>query len=54
VNELLPMLNAQQNIKPVIYSHEQNQPWINLKTLFFILLGLASLEWFIRKWNGSI
>ncbi|MFN7312284.1 MAG: hypothetical protein ACK5UI_02275, partial [Bacteroidota bacterium] len=53
-NELLPMLNAQQNIKPVIYSHEQNQPWINLKTLFFILLGLASLEWFIRKWNGSI
>lgn len=53
-NELLPLLNAQQNIKPVIYSHEQNQPWINLKTLFFILLGLASLEWFIRKWNGSI
>jgi len=37
----------------VIHSSEKYLPVINLKWMFFLLLILASVEWFIRKYSGS-
>ncbi len=41
------------NHKPLIDSHEDIRDIIDLKWLFFVLLLLVTLEWFVRKYNGS-
>ncbi len=40
-------------VKGVIHSEESFNPLINLKWVFFLLLAIASLEWFTRKYMGS-
>jgi hypothetical protein len=45
------ILNA--NHKDVIYSSEELNDLVDLKWLFFLILGLVCVEWFIRKYNGS-
>ena len=47
-------LEQNENIKPVIYKQNEVKELLNLKWIFFVILGLLSLEWFIRKWNGFI
>jgi hypothetical protein len=37
----------------LIHSEETFNQLINLKWVFFLLLGLISTEWFIRKYQGS-
>jgi len=37
----------------ISHQNEKMEQWINLKTLFFLILGLLTLEWFLRKRNGS-
>ncbi len=51
---LLQAIKKDDTIKPVIYKQEEVKSWINLKWIFFLLLGLMSVEWFVRKWNGSL
>ncbi len=43
-----------QNKQIAVQQHQQiiQNEWINLKLLFFILLGLFSIEWFFRKYWG--
>ncbi len=56
-NQLEALQQAIQNnevIKPVIYKQETVKSWINLKWVFFLILTLLSVEWFIRKWNGTM
>ncbi|WP_233555675.1 vWA domain-containing protein [Pontibacter oryzae] len=43
----------QADHKSIIYSQEEQNEVIDLKWLFFLLLGLISIEWFVRKYNGS-
>ena len=43
----------QADFKNIIYSSEQLKDLINLKWIFFVLLALASAEWFLRKYNGG-
>jgi predicted Zn-dependent protease len=45
------ILNA--NHKDMIYSSEELNDLVDLKWLFFLILGLVCVEWFIRKYNGS-
>ena len=47
-------IDQNENIKPVIYKQNEVKELLNLKWIFFVILGLLSLEWFIRKWNGFI
>lgn len=47
-------IEQNDNIKPVIYKQNEVKELLNLKWIFFVILGLLSLEWFIRKWNGFI
>ncbi|MVN75330.1 VWA domain-containing protein [Hymenobacter sp. HMF4947] len=42
------------NFKPVISSEEDLKDLINLKWLFFALLGLLAAEWATRKYQGGI
>lgn len=44
---------ASTEIKSIIHSEESFNPLINLKWVFFLLLAIASLEWFTRKYMGS-
>ena len=44
---------SKTSIKGVIHSEESFNPLINLKWVFFLLLAIASLEWFTRKYMGS-
>jgi len=40
-------------IKPIIYETSKTRSVINVKWLCFILLGLLTLEWFLRRYFGS-
>ncbi|MCE2788958.1 MAG: hypothetical protein LW630_03475 [Saprospiraceae bacterium] len=41
------------NIKPVLYESKSTRHIIELKWLFFLILGLLSSEWFLRRYFGS-
>ncbi|MBW7467610.1 hypothetical protein ABID22_001994 [Pontibacter aydingkolensis] len=45
------ILNADHKAK--IYSNEELKDLVDMKWLFFLLLGFVCVEWFIRKYNGS-
>ena len=56
VNELDQLENliaGNENMKPVLFQTSQTRSVINLKWIFFILLGLLSAEWFARRYNGG-
>jgi len=41
------------DIKPIIYSSTRTRSIINVKWIFFLLLGLLSVEWFFRRYFGG-
>ena len=53
VEDLVNIISNRKDIKPISYSHQKLSDLINLKWIFFVLLGLVSLEWFVRKRNGA-
>lgn len=44
---------ATMQARGIIHTSEKYLPFINIQWLFFLLLGLVSAEWFLRKYNGS-
>ena len=42
-----------KDIKPVLYQTTKTRSIINLKWIFFLILGLLSLEWFGRRYHGA-
>lgn len=42
-----------KDIKPVIFNTTRTRSVINLKWIFFLILGMLSLEWFMRRYFGS-
>lgn len=53
VGNLIEIISNKNDIKPISYSHQKLSDLVNLKWVFFVLLGLISVEWFIRKRNGA-
>ncbi|MCB9292836.1 MAG: VWA domain-containing protein [Lewinellaceae bacterium] len=47
------MIRQRETVRPIIYETSRTQPLINLKWLFFALLGLLTLEWFFRRYFGG-
>jgi ribosomal protein S24E len=45
---------ANENIQAISYTNSKLDELINNKWIFFVILLLLSVEWFVRKWNGSI
>lgn len=46
-------LRANETLKPVLYQTSQTKSVINLKWIFFLLLGLLTIEWFFRRYFGG-
>jgi len=44
---------ARKDVASISYTTEEVKDIINLKWIFFLLVGLISLEWFIRKYQGA-
>ncbi|MBI1227651.1 MAG: hypothetical protein GC192_20625 [Bacteroidetes bacterium] len=42
-----------REIKPVIFTSTRTRSVINLKWIFFLILGMLSLEWFLRRYFGA-
>lgn len=53
VLSIVEKINAREDISSVSYMNEEVEDIINLKWIFFVLLGLLSIEWFIRKRGGA-
>ncbi len=53
VNKLTQMIVDRGDVKPTSYAHQKLDDLINLKWIFFLLVGLITSEWFIRKRNGA-
>lgn len=53
LDKLVSKLNSREDIKSVSYSEKKLSDLINLKWIFFLILGLLSVEWFLRKRNGA-
>ncbi len=53
VNGLADRIKAKGTVKPVMYQTTKTRSIINLKWIFFVLLGLLSLEWFLRRYFGA-
>ncbi len=47
------MLNARDDIRTIIYTEKRFSELVNIFWVFIIILSLLSIEWFIRKRNGS-
>ena len=50
--ELITELNGKDDIKTISYEQKKLTDLINFRWLFFVLLGILTLEWFTRKRNG--
>ncbi len=46
-------LDQRDDLKSVSYSHYKMQDLVSLKWVFFLILGLLSMEWFLRKRSGA-
>ncbi len=53
IEKLAAMVKKREDIKPVSYMQTAFKDIINLKWVFFILLGLLVAEWFLRRRNGA-
>ena len=53
MEEIMNELDSREDITSVSYSQIKLSELINLKWIFFLILGLLALEWLVRKRNGS-
>lgn len=53
LDKLVDLLTKREDIKSVSYTEKKLNDLVNLKWVFFLLLGLLSVEWFLRKRNGA-
>ncbi|MCO4291814.1 hypothetical protein NF867_02935 [Solitalea sp. MAHUQ-68] len=53
INKLVGLIEKKETIKAVSYEDKTLDELINLKLLFGLILGLLTIEWFVRKRNGD-
>lgn len=53
ISAIAELIKQQAGAKPVMREIVKTQSVINLKWIFFLILGLLGMEWFVRKFNGS-
>lgn len=53
MNEIIKELESREDITAISYSQVKLSELINLKWIFFLILGLLAMEWLVRKRNGS-
>lgn len=53
LSKLEKLLTSREDIKTVSYTEKKLNDLVNLKWVFFLLIGLLAIEWFLRKRNGA-
>ena len=53
MENIAPAIASNVNLKPIQYNTVKTTSLLHYKWLFFILLGLLSIEWIARKWAGG-
>ena len=53
INSIASRVQDKGNVKPIIYQTSKTRSVINLKWIFFLLLGLLTTEWFFRRYFGA-
>jgi len=53
IESLEKLLNNKEDIVPISYTEEKLQDLVNLKWIFYMLIGLLTIEWFLRKRFGG-
>jgi hypothetical protein len=53
LSQLPGLLAQRESLKPVSHSEVRLEDFIHLRWVFFLLLALLSIEWFLRRRNGS-
>ncbi len=54
INRLADLIRKNENIKTVVYEDKHYSDIIDVKWVFVIILGLLTMEWFLRKREGEI
>ncbi len=54
LEKLTEKLKTGLQAQTIIHRKESTIPLIELKWLFYLTIGFLTIEWFIRKWNGSV
>ncbi len=54
ISKLPELLKSNQNVKTVSFEDRKYEEPVNFSIIFFLIVGLLSLEWFLRKRNGLI
>lgn len=49
---LLDSIRVNEQIKTTLITNEKQDPFINYRWLFFVILGLLTAEWLFRKYNN--
>ena len=53
IQSIASIIKEKGTVKPVIYQTTKTRSIINLKWIFFFLVGLLILEWFLRRYFGN-
>jgi hypothetical protein len=53
LSSIAEKIKQKGTVLPVIYETTKTRSVINLKWIFFLLMGLLSLEWFLRRYFGT-
>jgi len=53
LNSLPDQIIEKGTIKPIIYETSKTRSVINIRWLCFILIGLLTIEWFLRRYFGT-
>ncbi len=53
LEELEKLIDAKGVAKPLLFDTVKTRSLIHLKWIFFLILGLLSLEWFMRRYFGA-
>ncbi len=53
MEQLLKAIEAREDVKPVSFQHKKLKDLVSMPLVFVLILLLVSIEWFLRKRNGS-
>jgi len=53
IDDLLQNIENRNDLKTISYYKENLKALINLKWLFFVIIGFITIEWFVRKYSGT-
>ncbi|MEM7102964.1 MAG: hypothetical protein AAF502_07545 [Bacteroidota bacterium] len=53
LSEIPGLIAASGDVAPVFFTTSKTRSLINLKWIFFVLMGLLTVEWFFRKYFGG-